>query len=149
MKLLFAKIKMVCRKKQHNSNEGFIKWGETLIDPPKKLAGTEVMANGQNNRQVKYPERAKHTVAMAETIIFKINAVGLSVVGKILNRAITAIYPDAPPWPTLEYRIATPKIHAARTRTAVGLITSIVVFVRQSYLTSMSDYRLALYCCND
>lgn len=107
------------------------------------------MANGQNNRQVKYPERAKHTVAMAETIIFKINAVGLSVVGKILNRAITAIYPDAPPWPTLEYRIATPKIHVAKTRTAVGLITSIVVFVRQSYLTSMSVYRLALYCCTD
>jgi hypothetical protein len=41
-------------------------------------------------------------VAIAETRMFRTNAVGLKAAGARLKRARMAMYPDAPPWPTLE-----------------------------------------------
>jgi hypothetical protein len=41
-------------------------------------------------------------VATADTRIFRTKAVGLKAAGVTLNRARAAMYPEAPPWPTLE-----------------------------------------------
>ena len=67
-----------------------------------KLQGIDAAAKGQNKRQEKWPARAKENVATTDTRIFRTKAVGLKVAGVRLNRANTAMYPDPPPWPTLE-----------------------------------------------
>jgi hypothetical protein len=67
-----------------------------------KLQGIETAAKGQNRRQEKWPARAKESVATNDTRIFKTKAVGLKEAGATLNKAKTAMYPDAPPCPTLE-----------------------------------------------
>jgi len=49
--------------------------------------------------------------------MFKVNASGFISRGVILNIAIAAKYPEAPPCPTDEYNVAATKIKAARVTT--------------------------------
>ena len=70
------------------------------------------MAKGQNRRQEKCPALQNCHEPIQATIIFRTKAVGLIAAGVMLNSVITAMYPDAPAWPTDEYRNATMPMQA-------------------------------------
>src|SRR5688572_10241238 len=74
--------------------------------------GTDAAANGQNKPHEKCPARQNCTDAIDATNKFSTNAVGRVTPGATAKNAITAKYPDAPPWPTEEYSTATTNIAA-------------------------------------
>jgi hypothetical protein len=74
-------------------------------------------ANGQKSRQEKCPARQNCQEPMLATRILRTRAVGLISAGAMLNSDMTAMYPDAPAWPTEEYKKAmtsTAKVSNAR-----------------------------------
>lgn len=78
--------------------------------PPRNAAGMESNKNGHVNFQKKCPPLQNCQNPMLATMMFKLNAMGLISAGAMLNNDITAIYPDAPAWPTDEYKKATTPI---------------------------------------
>jgi len=67
----------------------------------------EVTAKGQRSFIEKWPARIKFHPPKIATTIFRLRVTGLISCAGTAHRAITAIYPEAPAWPTDEYRKAT------------------------------------------
>lgn len=105
------------------------------INPPKYAKGIEERANGQNIFQEKQPAFRYFVTAIDATKIFKVNAAGFISNGATLNNAIAARYPDAPPCPTDEYKIAATNIKAAR----IKMLSSSTYFPRMSLTCTKLD----------
>jgi hypothetical protein len=58
--------------------------------------------------------------AMLATIMLRVRAVGFITDTATPNSAITAIYPEAPAWPTDEYKMAAAKIRMHIAATSLG-----------------------------
>ena len=68
--------------------------------------GVEVIAIGQNNGFRAIRKALARYNSQHVTAIFIVNAAGRISRGDNPQIASTARYPDAPPWPTDEYRVA-------------------------------------------
>src|SRR2546423_6902965 len=90
--------------------------------PPRNANGIDTTAKGQKMFQEKQPARAYRTVPILATKRFSTNAVGFIISGARPKSAMAARYPDAPPWPTDEYRRAAMKIRSVnRSRSDAGI----------------------------
>jgi hypothetical protein len=90
-------------------------WTGRFTYPPRNAKGIESRANGQKRGHRKNPALQNCQELKQATKTFRINAVGFTSSGMNPKRVITAMYPEAPAWPTEEYRKATSNI-ARQTR---------------------------------
>ena len=78
--------------------------------------GIEVTTSGHQRRPSKAPARAKRSVPTNDTTTLRSSAVGRMASAAKPAIAMTARYPEPPPWPTVAYSSATrAKAPASRT----------------------------------
>ena len=77
-------------KSSTNPISGLNIWGGSVSPPPINAIGTEPSANGRNTRREKYPARKKRTVAMEETTMLRVSAIGFISAGSTPSSAIAA-----------------------------------------------------------